>query len=45
MGIYISLPFICFGSIDYIINISMVGLICSIYRRRGISDKVIVNNK
>lgn len=41
MGIYISLPFICFGSIDYIISISMVGLICSIYRRRGLSDRVV----
>lgn len=45
MGIYISLPFICFGSIDYIISISAVGLICSIYRRREISDRVSVNNK
>lgn len=26
------------GSISTIISISMVGLICSIYRRRGISD-------
>ncbi|NMF05043.1 FtsW/RodA/SpoVE family cell cycle protein [Clostridium beijerinckii] len=41
MGIYISLPFICFGSIDYIISISMVGLICSIYRRRGLSDRAV----
>jgi len=43
MGIYTSLPFICFGSIDYIISISMVGLICSIYRRRDVRDRVIVN--
>lgn len=41
MGIYINLPFICFGSIDYIISISMVGLICSIYRRRGLSDRAV----
>ncbi len=41
MGIYISLPFICFGSIDYIISISMIGLICSIYRRRGLSDRAV----
>ncbi|WP_339327163.1 FtsW/RodA/SpoVE family cell cycle protein [Clostridium beijerinckii] len=41
MGIYISLPFICFGSMDYIVSISMVGLICSIYRRRGLSDRAV----
>lgn len=37
--VYIELPFICFGSISTIISISMVGLICSIYRRREISDR------
>ncbi|NRT87367.1 FtsW/RodA/SpoVE family cell cycle protein [Clostridium beijerinckii] len=41
MGIYINLPFICFGSMDYIVSISMVGLICSIYRRRGLSDRAV----
>ena len=44
VGVYISLPFICFGSTNSIISLSMVGLICSIYRRRGLSDRVIVND-
>lgn len=43
-AVFIGLPFICLGSTNSIISISMVGLICSIYRRRGISDIAIVNN-
>lgn len=43
-AVFIGLPFICFGSTNSIISISMVGLICSIYRRRGISDGAVVNN-
>jgi len=44
VGVYISLPFICFGSTNSIISLSMVGLICSVYRRRGLSDNVVVNH-
>lgn len=42
-AVYIGLPFICFGTINSITSIIMIGLICSIYRRRGLKDSSIVN--
>ncbi|GAA0076608.1 FtsW/RodA/SpoVE family cell cycle protein [Clostridium sp. CTA-5] len=38
IAVFIGLPFIGHGSVNSIINISMVGLICSIYRRRSLSN-------
>ena len=43
IGVFIKLPFISSGSSNSIIIISMVGLICNIYRRRGLIDRVVVN--